>query len=91
MTPEQAAAAMAAGTFAIFLSIFWLLVWAGLAIGVGFIAGRLKKNVALWVILSLIPVYNLFFFYYVAFYVVCHVIARLDDITARIGASPAKA
>jgi hypothetical protein len=63
-----------------------IAVWIGVAIGNGFIAARLGKSVALWVILTLIPIYNFFFIYYVWFYVVCRVLNRLNQIALRIDA-----
>jgi hypothetical protein len=64
--------------------VFYLVAFGGLAIGNGFIAARLGKSVALWVILTLIPIYNLFFVYYVWFYVVCRVLNRLNQIAPHV-------
>ena len=64
------------------------LLSAGAAIGNGFIAARLGKSVVLWVILSLIPIYNLFFLYYVGYVVVTRVLGRLNAILARVDAIP---
>lgn len=83
MTPEQAKAAAGIGA-AIAGLIVSLLIFIGLAVGNGFIAARLKKSVALWVILTLIPIYNLFFIYYVWFYVVGRVLHRLDQIAEQV-------
>ena len=62
-----------------------------LAIGNAFLARRLGRNVAVWVILSLIPGVNFLFFYYVAYIVVFAVLDRLKaigDDMKRLGAVP---
>jgi hypothetical protein len=62
-----------------------------LAIGNAFLARRLGRNVALWVVLSLIPGVNLIFFYCVAYMVVFAVLDRLKaigDDMKRLGAAP---
>jgi TRAP-type mannitol/chloroaromatic compound transport system permease large subunit len=51
-----------------------------LAIGNAFLARRLGRSVAWWVILSLIPGINFIFFYYVAYIVVFAVLDRLKAI-----------
>jgi hypothetical protein len=51
-----------------------------LAIGNAFLARRLGRSVAWWVILSLIPGINFIFFYYVAYTVVFAVLDRLKAI-----------
>ena len=91
MSSQDVAAMAAAGTFILISSIVWLVIWVGLAIGIGCIAARLKKNVALWVVLALIPIYNLFFYYYVAFFVVLRMLDRLNEITARLDTGTATA
>jgi hypothetical protein len=60
-------------------------LWIALAVGNGFIARALNKNVVLWVILSLIPVVNYFFYIYIAYAVVLGILHRLNAITARSG------
>jgi hypothetical protein len=72
---------------AIWFGIMTLLS-TGAAIGNGFLAARLNKSVALWVILSLIPIYNLFFLYYVGYVVVSRVLGRLNAILERVDAIP---
>ena len=62
-----------------------IALWIALAVGNGFIARALGKHVALWVILSLIPVVNYFFYVYIAYAVVLGVLNRLNAITARSG------
>ena len=71
--------------FSVFFFIFFILVAIGIAIGNGFIAKALGKSVALWVILSLIPGVNVFFYYYIAYAVVLGILHRLNAITARSG------
>ena len=39
----------------------FIIFFVGFAIGSGFLAKRLEKNVALWVVLSLIPIINYVF------------------------------
>ena len=56
-----------------------------LAVGNGFIARALGKHVALWVILSLIPIVNYFFYIYIAYALVLGILHRLNAITARSG------
>ncbi len=51
------------------------------AIGNGYLARRLNHNVALWVILTLIPIVNWFFAIYVVYTAVFYVIDRLNDLT----------
>lgn len=60
-------------------------LWIALAVGNGFIARALNKPVALWVILSLIPVVNYFFYIYIVYAVVLGILHRLNAITARGG------
>jgi hypothetical protein len=62
------------------------VLWVALAIGNGVIAARLGKSVVLWVILSLIPVVNYFFYVYIAYAVVSGVLRRLNAIADRVGA-----
>jgi hypothetical protein len=60
-------------------------LWIALAVGNGFIARALGKHVALWVILSLIPIVNYFFYIYIAYALVLGILHRLNAITARSG------
>ncbi|HEV8015906.1 MAG TPA: hypothetical protein VGP48_10255 [Stellaceae bacterium] len=60
-------------------------LWIALAVGNGFIARALGKHVALWVILSLIPIVNYFFYIYIAYAVVLGILHRLNAISARSG------
>lgn len=66
--------------------IVFVALWIALAVGNGFIARALGKHVALWVILSLIPVVNYFFYIYIVYAVVLGVLNRLNAIIARGGA-----
>jgi hypothetical protein len=62
-----------------------IALWIAVAVGNGFIARALGKHVALWVILSLIPVVNYFFYIYIVYAVVLGILHRLNAITARSG------
>ena len=75
------------GSFAPSLPILVVLIalWIALAVGNGFIARALGKHVALWVILSLIPIVNYFFYIYIVYAVVLGILHRLNAITARSG------
>lgn len=61
-----------------------LLLWLGMAIGNGFLARRLGHSVVLWVVLSLVPVVNYFFYLYVGYVVVLGILKRLDALQARL-------
>ena len=65
--------------------IVWIALWIALAVGNGFIAHRLGHSVALWVILSLIPIVNYFLYIYIVYAVVLGILHRLNAITARSG------
>ena len=58
-------------------------LWIALAVGNGFIARALGKHVTLWVILSLIPIVNYFFYIYIAYAVLLGILHRLNAIAAR--------
>jgi hypothetical protein len=75
------------GSFAPSLPVVIVVValWIALAVGNGFIARALGKHVVLWVILSLIPVINYFFYIYIVYAVVLGILHRLNAITARSG------
>ena len=62
-----------------------IALWIALAVGNGFIARALGKHVALWVVLSLIPIVNYFFYIYIVYAVVLGILHRLNAITARGG------
>lgn len=61
-----------------------VVLWAGCAIGNGFIAHRLGHSVVLWVILSLIPILNYFFYIFVIYATVLGIIKRLNTIADRL-------
>ncbi|HXE29273.1 MAG TPA: hypothetical protein VN656_12215 [Stellaceae bacterium] len=75
------------GSFAPSLPVIIVAValWIALAVGNGFVARALNKHVALWVILSLIPIVNYFFYIYIVYAVVLGILHRLNAITARSG------
>jgi hypothetical protein len=83
MTPYHANP-IAAMTAIIISLVIWTPLFIGAAVGNGFIAARLGKSVALWVILSLIPIFNFFFLYYVGYVVVLRILGRLDNVVARL-------
>ncbi len=68
--------------FSTFLPITVLSI--GFAIGNYFLAKRLGKSPILWVVQSLIPLYNFGFFYYVAYRLVFFVLDRLGEIHAKL-------
>jgi hypothetical protein len=63
-----------------------LLLWLGMAVGNGFLARKLGHNIVLWVVLSLLPVINYFFYVYVGYAVILAILKRLDAIQARLDA-----
>ena len=75
------------GSFAPSLPVLVVFIasWIALAVGNGFIARALGKHVALWVILSLIPIVNYFFYIYIVYAVILGILHRLNAIAARSG------
>jgi hypothetical protein len=75
------------GSFAPSLPVLVVMIalWIALAVGNGFIARALGKHVVLWVILSLIPIVNYFFYIYIVYAVILGILHRLNAITARSG------
>ena len=65
--------------------VAFVALYIALAVGNGFVAKALGKHVALWVILSLIPIVNYFFYIYIFYAVVLGILNRLNAITARSG------
>ena len=65
--------------------VIFVALWIALAVGNGFIARALGKHVTLWVILSLIPIVNYFFYIYIAYAVVLGILGRLNSLQARMG------
>ncbi len=62
------------------------VLWIALAIGNGYIAQALGKHVVVWVVLSLIPLVNYFFYIYIAYAIVLGILHRLNDLHKRLGA-----
>ena len=58
-----------------------ILIFVGLAIGNYFIADRMGRNKILWVILTLIPIVNFIFMYYVIYAVIIYVLDKLNKLT----------
>ena len=67
------------------LLVVIIAFWIAVAVGNGFIARALGKPVALWVILSLIPIVNYFFYIYMAYSVVLGVLGKLNSLETRMG------
>ena len=67
------------------LLVVLIAFWIALAVGNGFIARALGKHVGLWVVLSLIPIVNYFFYIYIVYAVILGILYRLNAITARSG------
>jgi len=65
--------------------VVMVALWIALAVGNGFIARALGKHVALWVILSLIPIVNYFFYIYIAYSVVLGILHKLNAMQSRMG------
>tara|TARA_B100001123_G_C14726487_1_gene795235 strand:- start:74 stop:304 length:231 start_codon:yes stop_codon:yes gene_type:complete len=59
--------------------IFWGFFGILFAIGNYFLAMRLGTNKFLWVLLSIIPIINFFFIYYVIYKTIYAVLDRLDN------------
>ena len=64
----------------------FLLLSIPFAVGCYFLAPRLGKSRALWVILALLPVYNFFFWGYIWFAVSIRILDQLAKISARLNA-----
>jgi len=65
--------------------VAFVALYIALAVGNGFVARALGKHVALWVVISLIPVVNYFFFVYIGYSVVLGILHRLNAIQSRMG------
>jgi len=65
--------------------VVFVALWIALAVGNGFIARALGKHVALWVILSLIPIVNYFFYIYIGYSVVLGILSKLNHLETRMG------
>jgi hypothetical protein len=71
---------------AVFFGIYFLVVfcmYVALAIANGYLAARLGRSVPAWVILSLIPIVNVFFYLYMGYTVLFFIIDRLKAVSAR--------
>lgn len=68
----------------IFSIITYIAVSIPFAIGNGYLASRLGRNVAAWVVLTLIPVINTVFVVYVVYIVIYALFDRLRDIADRL-------
>jgi len=64
----------------------YLILSTPLAVGNYYLAPRVGKNRTLWVILSLIPVFNFFFWGYVWYIVAIRILDYLNKISARLNA-----
>ena len=75
------------GSFAPSLPVLIVLIalWIALAVGNGFIARALGKHVVVWVILSLIPIVNSFFYIYIGYSVVIGILSKLNALESRAG------
>jgi hypothetical protein len=75
------------GTAALIFFGVYFLVFLGfyiaMAVANGYLAARLGKSVPAWVILSLIPIVNVFFFLYIGYTVLFFIIDRLKQISPR--------
>lgn len=65
--------------------IMWTIMAIPFAIGAWFVAGRMGRSRVLWVILTLIPVVNVFFYIYAMFAVLLYVLDRLNQVAPRSG------
>jgi len=72
----------AAIVFGIYFLILFI-VYIAVAVANGYLATRLGKSAAAWVVLSLIPIVNIFFFVYLGYTVLFFIIDRLKAISAR--------
>jgi putative Ca2+/H+ antiporter (TMEM165/GDT1 family) len=71
---------------AVFIGVYFLIlfgVYIALAIANGYLAARLGRSVPAWVILSLIPIVNVFFYLYMGYTVLFFIIDRLKEVSAR--------
>jgi hypothetical protein len=79
---EQVSGTVAAVFFGIYFLIL-LGVYIAFAIANGYLAARLNRSVPTWVILSLVPIVNVFFYLYMGYTVLFFVIDQLKQIPAR--------
>jgi hypothetical protein len=76
MMEHQVGAIIAIAIYCLFL----LAIYIAIAIANGNLAARLDRSVAVWVVLSLIPIVNVAFYIYVFYVVLFFVIDRLKLI-----------
>jgi hypothetical protein len=60
-----------------------IIVFFAFAIGNYFIAGRMGRNKILWVVLTLIPIVNFVFLYYVMYSVLLYILDRLNALSGQ--------
>jgi hypothetical protein len=71
---------------AVFFGVYFLIlfgVYIAFAIANGYLAARLGRSVPAWVILSLIPIVNVFFYLYMGYTVLFFIIDRLKEVSTR--------
>jgi hypothetical protein len=73
---EQPSAAMLATLFFTEMIVF-IIISIPFAIGNAALAGRLGRSKAVWAIMTLIPLVNLFFIYYIMYQVIFALLDRL--------------
>ena len=61
-----------------------VLIQIPFVIGNGFIASRLNRSVALWVILSIIPIVGYFFMLYLFYTLILHFLDRAKEISDKL-------
>jgi len=61
----------------------WIIFSIPLAFGNYFLAKRLDENPALWFILTIIPVVNIFFLYYLMYITLFFIIDRVKEAAAK--------
>ncbi|ALK08768.1 hypothetical protein [Blastochloris viridis] len=62
----------------------YFMIGLPLAIGNYFLADRLGKNKLLWVLLSIIPIFNSFFLIYIGYVTVIHILDRLAKLSEEL-------
>lgn len=58
-----------------------IVIFIGFAIGNYFIADRMGRNKIVWVILTLIPIVNFIFLYYVIYSVILYILDKLNGLS----------
>jgi hypothetical protein len=64
----------------------FVVLWIGFAFGNGLLAKQLGHSVVLWVILSLIPIVNYFFYFFVVYATALGILKRLNLVADRFAA-----